>query len=152
MVVPANVKVEVSGNTVRVEGPKGKLAQSFRPEVAVKYDADKKSVVVSRSGDERESRALHGLYRALIRPYSLRRDRERLEEAAQCLARIEREPGPVEAAQVDVQLPAGEPGGDTVRPGHRQGGLAHSGGAGDRRDGDGGGLVRLAVTDRIEAR
>ena len=66
VVVPTNVKVEVSGNTVRVEGPKGKLAQTFRPEVAVKYDADKKSVVVSRSGDEREARALHGLYRALI--------------------------------------------------------------------------------------
>jgi large subunit ribosomal protein L6 len=62
--VPANVKVEVSGNTVRVEGPKGKLAQTFRPEIGVKYDPDKKAVVVSRSGDERE--ALHGLYRALI--------------------------------------------------------------------------------------
>jgi large subunit ribosomal protein L6 len=66
VVVPANVKVEVSGNTVRVEGPKGKLAQTFRPEIGVKYDADKKTVVVSRSGDEREARSLHGLYRALI--------------------------------------------------------------------------------------
>ena len=64
--VPANVKVEVSGDTVRVEGPKGKLAQTFRSEVAVKYDAAKKTVVVTRSGDERESRALHGLYRSLI--------------------------------------------------------------------------------------
>jgi large subunit ribosomal protein L6 len=64
--VPAAVKVEVSGNTVRVEGPKGKLAQTFRPEVAVKYDADKKAVVITRGNDERQSRALHGLYRSLI--------------------------------------------------------------------------------------
>jgi large subunit ribosomal protein L6 len=64
--VPAAVKVEVSGSTVRVEGPKGKLAQTFRPEVAVKYDADKKAVVVTRGNDERLSRALHGLYRSLI--------------------------------------------------------------------------------------
>jgi len=64
--VPANVKVEVTGDTIRVEGPKGKLAQTFRPEVAVKYDAEKKAVVVTRSGDDREKRALHGLYRSLI--------------------------------------------------------------------------------------
>jgi len=64
--VPASVKVEVTGDTVRVEGPKGKLAQSFRPQVGVKYDAETKAVVVTRSGDERESRALHGLYRSLI--------------------------------------------------------------------------------------
>jgi large subunit ribosomal protein L6 len=51
---------------VRVEGPKGKLNESFRPEVSVKFDADNKSVVVSRNDDERFSRALHGLTRSLI--------------------------------------------------------------------------------------
>jgi len=66
VLVPANVKVEVSGNTVRVEGPKGKLAQTFRPEVAVQFDAGKKAVIITRSNDERQSRALHGLYRSLI--------------------------------------------------------------------------------------
>lgn len=64
--VPAGVKVEVQGQTVRVEGPKGKLNESFRREVSVKFDADKKAVLVSRSDDERLSRALHGLTRSLI--------------------------------------------------------------------------------------
>jgi large subunit ribosomal protein L6 len=64
--VPANVKVTVAGNTVRVEGPKGKLETNFRPEVAVKHDTDKKAIVVTRSNDERQSRALHGLTRSLI--------------------------------------------------------------------------------------
>ena len=53
VVVPANVKVAVEGNTVRVEGPKGKLETSFRPEIGVKHDAAAKAIVVTRSDDER---------------------------------------------------------------------------------------------------
>jgi large subunit ribosomal protein L6 len=64
--VPANVKVEVKDGTVRVEGPKGKLEAAFRPEITVQHDADKKAIVVTRGGDERMSRALHGLTRSLI--------------------------------------------------------------------------------------
>lgn len=64
--VPAGVKVEVQGQTVRVEGPKGKLNESFRREISVKFDSDKKSVLVTRNDDERLSRALHGLTRSLI--------------------------------------------------------------------------------------
>jgi large subunit ribosomal protein L6 len=66
VVVPANVKVAVEGNTVRVEGPKGKLETSFRPEIGVKHDAAAKAIVVTRSDDERLSRSLHGLTRSLI--------------------------------------------------------------------------------------
>lgn len=65
--IPANVKVAIDGNTVRVEGPKGKLEASFRPEVCVTHDAAAKSLVVTRSNDERLSRSLHGLTRSLIR-------------------------------------------------------------------------------------
>jgi large subunit ribosomal protein L6 len=64
--VPDKVKVTVSGNTVKVEGPKGKLAWSFDPVLKVVVDEAKKRVVVERSDDERRSRALHGLTRALI--------------------------------------------------------------------------------------
>ena len=35
-------------------------------EVGVKHDTDKKAIVVTRSNDERQSRALHGLTRSLI--------------------------------------------------------------------------------------
>lgn len=64
--VPAGVKVEVAGNRIHVEGPKGKLDLDFRPEIGVAYDAATKRVVVTRKSDERLPRALHGLTRALI--------------------------------------------------------------------------------------
>ena len=64
--VPANVKVSVTDSTIDVEGPKGKLAFSYRREIDVKFDPDRKQVLVSRGDDERQSRALHGLTRSLI--------------------------------------------------------------------------------------
>jgi large subunit ribosomal protein L6 len=64
--VPAGVKVALDGRTVRVEGPKGKLAWEHRREVAVKLDEAGKELIVSRASDERPARAFHGLSRALI--------------------------------------------------------------------------------------
>jgi large subunit ribosomal protein L6 len=60
------VKVSVDGRTVQVEGPKGKLSWEHRREVEVKVDPATKMVQVNRQNDERMSRALHGLTRALI--------------------------------------------------------------------------------------
>ena len=64
--VPDGVQVQVSDHTITVEGPLGKLQWEHRPEVSVAYDADGKMVSVSRHNDQRLSRALHGLTRALI--------------------------------------------------------------------------------------
>jgi large subunit ribosomal protein L6 len=64
--VPANVKVAVDGRVVSAEGPKGKLAWEFRPELSVEHDAAAKTLTVSRSSDARLSRALHGLTRAVL--------------------------------------------------------------------------------------
>jgi large subunit ribosomal protein L6 len=64
--VPTNVKVSVTDRTVRVEGPKGQLEQTFLPNVKIEYDTGEKSIKVTREGDERFSRAVHGLTRALI--------------------------------------------------------------------------------------
>lgn len=64
--IPDGVKIAVSGSVVTVEGKLGKLEWEFQPEVSVTVDDKTKSVVVSRANDERESRALHGLTRALI--------------------------------------------------------------------------------------
>ena len=64
--VPDGVKVAVSGRTINVEGPKGKLSWSCRPEVSVAFDSSAKSVTVTRQDDERLSRALHGTTRTLI--------------------------------------------------------------------------------------
>jgi large subunit ribosomal protein L6 len=66
VVVPANVKVSVADSTIQVEGPRGKLAFSYRDGITVQYDEAGKQVLVQRADDERENRALHGLTRSLI--------------------------------------------------------------------------------------
>jgi large subunit ribosomal protein L6 len=60
------VKVNVANRVINVEGPLGKLAFEHRPEIKVEVAEDGKSVTVSRDTDERTSRELHGLTRALI--------------------------------------------------------------------------------------
>jgi large subunit ribosomal protein L6 len=64
--IPAGIKISASGQTVSVEGPKGKLSWAHRPEITVQVDAAAKVVLVERKDDQRESRCLHGLTRSLI--------------------------------------------------------------------------------------
>ena len=64
--IPTGVKVNVASQEITVEGKLGKLVWSHRPELEVKGDEDAKEVVVTRKNDNRDSRALHGLTRALI--------------------------------------------------------------------------------------
>ena len=64
--VPDGVKVGIEKQTVTVEGPMGKLQQTLRPEIQTVFDEDTKCVVVTRCDDNRQSRAFHGLSRALI--------------------------------------------------------------------------------------
>lgn len=65
--VPDQVQVRVVGRNVTVEGPLGKLQWEHRPEVTVAYDQQARIVLVTRSDEQHQSRALHGLTRALIR-------------------------------------------------------------------------------------
>lgn len=58
------VQVNVDNRVVTVTGPKGTLMFEHRAQVGVKVDSGE--VSVSRFSDERESRELHGLTRALI--------------------------------------------------------------------------------------
>jgi large subunit ribosomal protein L6 len=60
------VKVAIADRTVNVEGPLGKLSFTHRDEIDVAVSSDGKAVEVKRHNDERESRAFHGLTRALI--------------------------------------------------------------------------------------
>ena len=59
-------KVTVNAQKINVEGPKGKLALDVHPTITVKLDGDKKELVVTRPDDEKQSKALHGLTRALL--------------------------------------------------------------------------------------
>jgi large subunit ribosomal protein L6 len=62
--VPPKVKVEVKGQKVFVEGPKGKL--DFELPKRTTAALDKGTLVVSRSGDDAEAKALHGLSRSIL--------------------------------------------------------------------------------------
>lgn len=62
--VPDTVKVTLDGNHVRVEGPKGTMERTFRPEISIKLKDG--VITVERPTDEPQVRAFHGLTRALI--------------------------------------------------------------------------------------
>lgn len=62
--IPAKVKVEAKGQNVFVEGPKGKL--SITLPARTRLEVKDGNVVLSRSGEDAEAKALHGLSRALV--------------------------------------------------------------------------------------
>lgn len=62
--IPSGVDVTIKGVDVTVKGPKGTLQRTFPDAVTFKQVDDR--IVVARSDDERESKALHGLSRALL--------------------------------------------------------------------------------------
>ena len=62
--VPSGVDVQISGNGVTVKGPKGELSRRF--DERVRFSLDDGVLTVSRTDEERETRALHGLSRALL--------------------------------------------------------------------------------------
>ena len=63
--VPAGVTVDIDGaNLVTVKGPKGTLSQQVDPAITVKQDAG--VITVERHSEDKQHRAMHGLYRALI--------------------------------------------------------------------------------------
>lgn len=62
--LPPKVKVEIKGQQVSVEGPKGKLNLQLPRRTSLKVEGGQ--VLVSRSGDDAQAKALHGLSRALV--------------------------------------------------------------------------------------
>ena len=62
--IPEKVKVDVKGQKVLVEGPKGKLDFDLPRRTAAKVDG--KNIVVTRQGDDSEAKALHGLSRSIL--------------------------------------------------------------------------------------
>ena len=62
-IVPG-VKVQKTEQTVKVTGPKGELNALVHPDISFEVKGDQ--ILVTRSSDEKEQRALHGLWRALM--------------------------------------------------------------------------------------
>src|SRR5437867_11130082 len=62
--IPPKVKVDIKGDKVVVEGPKGKLNFQLPHRTSAKVDGT--NVLVSRQGEDAEAKALHGLSRSIL--------------------------------------------------------------------------------------
>jgi large subunit ribosomal protein L6 len=63
--IPDKVKVTIDGDTVLVEGPRGKVSKLFAPVVKVTV-GDKEVTVTPTDDQSRFSRAMHGTVRSII--------------------------------------------------------------------------------------
>jgi large subunit ribosomal protein L6 len=62
--VPQGVKVSFKNDTIMVEGPKGKLSQTYHP--VISFEQKDNEIIVSRANDEKQTKSYHGLYRNLL--------------------------------------------------------------------------------------
>ena len=62
--IPAGVTIENTNNLITVKGPLGTLTQKVDSSITVRVDGN--VLLVERHSDDKQHRALHGLYRALI--------------------------------------------------------------------------------------
>jgi len=64
IVLPSGVEFRKEGDVVVVKGKLGELRQTIHP--AIQIELENGQVVLSRPNDEKQNRAMHGLYRSLI--------------------------------------------------------------------------------------
>ena len=62
--IPQGVRVQIDGRMIRAAGPKGTLTQPVPAGMAATLENDR--LVITRDGDHRTARAIHGLTRALV--------------------------------------------------------------------------------------
>jgi large subunit ribosomal protein L6 len=62
--IPSGVEVKVDGQTVTIKGSKGTLVRTISDRISMAVEGDQ--ILVTRVGEDRESRAEHGLFRSLI--------------------------------------------------------------------------------------
>jgi large subunit ribosomal protein L6 len=63
--IPAGVTVQINDETLKVKGPKGELVLSIHPKVKIEQK-DNEVLVSVKHEDNKQERALWGLFRALI--------------------------------------------------------------------------------------
>ena len=64
IILPTGLKVDIKGNSLVVEGPKGKMSIEMDSRISIENNNNEFSL--SRKNELRETQALHGLYRVLI--------------------------------------------------------------------------------------
>ncbi|MFQ6046446.1 MAG: 50S ribosomal protein L6 [Gemmatimonadales bacterium] len=62
--IPQEVSVSVAGSEVIVKGPKGTLSRRIHPDIGIEVAGDE--IRLTRPGDGKRHRALHGLMRSLV--------------------------------------------------------------------------------------
>ena len=62
--IPAGVEVKFDNNVITVKGKLGELKQEIDPKINVKIENNE--VILTRTSEENDVKAKHGLYRALI--------------------------------------------------------------------------------------
>jgi large subunit ribosomal protein L6 len=62
--LPAGVKASFSAGVMTVEGPKGRLTQSYHG--VISFEDKGGAIAVLRANEEKQTRAFHGLYRNLL--------------------------------------------------------------------------------------
>jgi large subunit ribosomal protein L6 len=62
--VPSGVQINVQGSDVHVKGPKGELKRTFSPQIGIALENGE--LVITRTSDDPQERALHGTTRAVI--------------------------------------------------------------------------------------
>lgn len=62
--IPNGVQVNLNGNEVEVKGPKGTMKRSFSKTIEISLEDGK--LVIKRSSDEKNIRALHGTTRSVL--------------------------------------------------------------------------------------
>lgn len=62
--LPAGVQVDLTGQVIRVKGPKGELQRELHADMQVSVNDG--AITVERPSDARQHRALHGLTRSLV--------------------------------------------------------------------------------------
>lgn len=62
--IPSGVEVKVETDSIYIKGPKGSLSWRYPKGISVSVEDGK--IIVARSGDSKNEKALHGLSRSLI--------------------------------------------------------------------------------------
>ncbi len=62
--IPDKTKVDIDGQKLAINGPKGNLSINIHKEMSVAVEEN--NIVVTRPSDQKRHRALHGLTRALV--------------------------------------------------------------------------------------
>ncbi|EKE14477.1 MAG: 50S ribosomal protein L6 [uncultured bacterium] len=65
--IPKGVTVEINDSVVKVKGPKGELIQNIHPHVKVAKDGDEFLRIFVKNSNQKDDRALWGLFGALIK-------------------------------------------------------------------------------------